>query len=357
MSPRVLFVTGEYPPMMGGIADYTSLLVHELSNHDVQPLVLSGSETNADEIVDPWSWHTIRQIRSILDRRNIDVVHIQYQAGAFRMHPVVNVLPAALHPVPVITTFHDMRPPYLFPKAGRLRFLAMKRMARSSHSSIVTNPRDQGILEFSGLRPIRIPLGPSLPPPHPSVQPGHDVGYFGFPSRQKGFDQIIEALGKLPAADRPGLLVVGNTPTATGNHGFLNAAEIEFLGQTHGVRLHWTGFMQPQEASDALAGCSVIAFPFPRGATQRSSALIASLQTGRPVITTTPEQPSDLDGLAHLPQLVQIPRGDVAALARALKHAHTTTVQWSALPAKYAWTSIGAHHAALYHSILGEVPA
>ncbi len=71
MSLRVLFVTGEYPPMTGGIADYTSLLVQELSNHDVQPLVLSERGTNADEIVDSWTWRTIHEVRSMINRLDI----------------------------------------------------------------------------------------------------------------------------------------------------------------------------------------------------------------------------------------------------------------------------------------------
>ena len=46
-------------------------------------------------------------------------MNIQYQTAAYGMSPFIHFLPDALRPIPVVTTFHDLRFPYLFPKAGR----------------------------------------------------------------------------------------------------------------------------------------------------------------------------------------------------------------------------------------------
>lgn len=353
-TPRVLLITGEYPPMPGGISDYTSLLRSELETQGVQTVVLSSQKSEAKETVQEWSWRTISTVREIVNRHHIDIVHVQYQAGAFGMHPVINLLPGLVRNVPVVTTFHDLRPPYLFPKAGRARFFAMRRMARSSAMAIVTNPADERALSNASIPVTVIPLGPSLPPPNVAVEPERAIGYFGFPSRQKGFDLLVDAIGRFPSTSRPPVCVVGGRPPQTGQHGFMSVDEVEALAAEHSVTLSWTGFLDAQAASNALARCAVIAFPFPNGATQRSSALIAALQTGRPVLTTAPGDVRGLAGLTQLPQLITIPRGDRAQLHTALAEAMTSSVDWQPLPREYAWRSIAARHADLYQTLLRE---
>ncbi|MBK9234160.1 MAG: hypothetical protein IPO15_25800 [Anaerolineae bacterium] len=60
------------------------------------------------------------------------VVLIQYQTAAFGLHPAVNLLPGWLRlrlgrrRPRLITTFHDLKFPYLFPKAGPLRLAAVR---------------------------------------------------------------------------------------------------------------------------------------------------------------------------------------------------------------------------------------
>lgn len=351
---RVLLLTGEYPPMPGGISDYTSLLGTELETQGVRTVVLSSQASAAEEAVQAWSWRDISTVREIVNRHHIDIVHIQYQAGAFAMHPVINLLPQFMREVPVVTTFHDLRPPYLFPKAGRVRFFTIRRMARWSSTAIVTNPADKRTLSQSRIASSLIPLGPSLPPPDVFLETEPSIGYFGFPSRQKGFDLLIEAIGRFQSGERPPLRVVGGRPSETGRHGFMSVADVETLAAEHGVEVSWTGFLDAQSASNALARCAVITFPFPEGATQRSSALIAALQVGRTVITTAPAHANGLDGLTQLPQLVQIPRRDAVRLRQALADAMTSPVDWQPLPREYAWRCIAARHADLYQTLLRE---
>ena len=353
-TPRVLLITGEYPPMPGGISDYTSLLRSELETQGVQTVILSSHASAAGETVQAWSWRTISTVREIVNRHHIDIVHVQYQAGAFAMHPVINLLPGLIREVPVVTTFHDLRPPYLFPKAGRVRFFTMRRMARWSGAAIVTNPADKRTLSQARIPSSLIPLGPSLRPPGAFLEAEPSIGYFGFPSRQKGFDLLIEAIRHFPTSERPPLCVVGGRPAETGQHGFMSFTDVEKLAAENGVEVTWTGFLDAQAASNALARCAVIVFPFPDGATQRSSALIAALQIGRAVITTAPAEADGLDGLTQLPQLVQIPRGDSAQLQRALAASMTSPAGWQPLPSEYAWRSIAARHADPYQTLRGE---
>ena len=116
MTPPLLFVSGEYPPDVGGVGDYTDRLRAGLKSVGWQSGVLSRQQ------VARWDARALVQLVRMAPQRGI--VHIQYQAGAFDLHPAINAAPWLLRErakVPVIVTLHDLRPPYLFPNAGRLR--------------------------------------------------------------------------------------------------------------------------------------------------------------------------------------------------------------------------------------------
>ena len=351
---KVLFVSGEYPPMPGGISDYTSLLVDTLREAGTETCVMSGAGSHADLTVERWSWRNFGMIRRELARHDIGIVHIQYQTGAFQMHPVINMLPRLLSSVPVVTTFHDLRAPYLFPKAGRLRNLSVSRLARWSDAVIVTNPADRRLLESRGIDVHEIPVGPSLPPAEPNLKLGRHVGFFGYPSVQKGFDVLVKALGQIDSLNRPPLTVIGSLPDDAGIHGFYSVREAEAIAATHQVQLTWTGRLTPQDASNALASCGTIAFPYPGGATLRSSALIAAVQIGRPVVATVPRLPGDLRGLADMPNLTLVPAGDSLPVANMIQNLISMPTVKCELPASFQWETIAGEHRTLYARLLNE---
>jgi glycosyltransferase involved in cell wall biosynthesis len=358
---RILYVTGEYPPHRGGISDYTAMLRAEVDALGYRTYVLSAEGAQGPGVftIGSWSWPVALQLREIIEAHPVDIVHIQYQAGAFDMHPAINALPTTLSAwlrIPVVTTFHDLRVPYLFPKAGRLRNAVMLRMARASTAVIVTNPGDQRILDRAEIPTLRVPLGPSLPPPSAGGAgrangTAASVGYFGFPSREKGLLDLIAALGRFPEGERPALTLVGAPRPDSGAHQYLTQHDLDGFSQEQGIEIVATGYLPPQAASDRLAACSALSLPFPNGATQRSSALIAALHLGRPVVTTSSDLDSDLDGLAGLPQLVTVRPGDIDALHAALRRALDSRTSSKELPPQYHWSTIGERHAAIYDEL------
>lgn len=352
---HVLLVTGEYPPMAGGVGDYTELLRAALESHGIGTTVYAPAGGREHVVgYGRWGWRAARQVGSVARRAGANVVHIQYQAGAFGMHPSSNVLPWLLRRhLPAVTTFHDLRPPYLFPKASFVRRFAMLRMARASAAVVVTNPFDARALANAGIDAVEIPIGPNLPPPevHPTADLG-TVAFFGLPSRAKGIVELIEAIGLIDSRRRPRLALVGDTGTPSPNNDLVPAVEIERLATENEVQLERTGYLSAQQASDALARSGVVALPFQRGASLRSGSLLAALQAGRPVITTAPASSEALRDLATLPQLLVIPRGDTGRLWDAIETGLTAGGASARLPDRYRWASIAAAHAALYASVL-----
>lgn len=162
ISMRILLISGEFPPMQGGVGDYTREMARAFVEQGQEVWILVP-DTVRDAYLDQgmfswhvlpavpdWKWGCWKQVITVVRDIRPDIVNIQYQAAAYDMrHPAINLLPWRLrrlknHPG-VVVTFHDLQTPYLFPKAGPLRTWTVKMLARSSHAAIVTNAEDLDI--------------------------------------------------------------------------------------------------------------------------------------------------------------------------------------------------------------------
>ena len=199
---RIGIVTGEYPPMQGGIGAHCHILAQTwvTQGHDVFVISHISTQSNDSNIhlinsISAWNWSSLGQVNQWTNDNHLDIVNLHFQTAAFAMSPWIHFLPHRLD-VPLVTTFHDLRFPYLFPKAGRLRTWIVKHLAKASNGVIVTNHEDYFDLWFklTGIRfepsgqyhpppetPIRlIPIGSSIlvspPPSPPRFQGGKNIG-------------------------------------------------------------------------------------------------------------------------------------------------------------------------------------
>lgn len=126
---RIGIITGEYPPMQGGVGAYTRILAEEMIHQGESVHILTSLQAASPAhppTVSPtaqnWGYTLYRTVRAWIEQHRLDLVNIQFQTAAFSMSPWIHFLPDQLRRIPVVTTFHDLRVPYLFPKAGKLRF-------------------------------------------------------------------------------------------------------------------------------------------------------------------------------------------------------------------------------------------
>src|SRR5215213_271442 len=112
----VAMISAEYPPRPGGIGDYTRRLGQALVERGQHVLVftivdcrfqivdLEGAIYNLQSEIynqqSSWGWRIGRDIRAALHQTRPDILHIQYQTGAYGMHPAINFLPWRLHRTP-----------------------------------------------------------------------------------------------------------------------------------------------------------------------------------------------------------------------------------------------------------------
>ncbi len=374
---RIGQVTGEYPPMQGGVGAFTQELNRALTalGHDcfvftdhraADKVHHDPSQITAD--AHSWGLGTIGRIRRWAQAQKLDVVNIQYQAAAFNMSAFIHVLPMRLDATCVVTTFHDLLVPYLFPKAGPLRYQAVLTLARSSDGTIVTNRGD--FARLSSEKAIaslqHIPIGSNI---DPVLDPDFDratwraaqgyapddfvIGYFGFLNASKGIDTLFESVQMARAKGLPVRLVMIGGRTGTSDPAnIVYAREVEQMVVELGMAdcIHWTGFVTNAEVSAYLTAVDLVVLPFRDGVSFRRGSLMAALAHGCPIVTTHPQ--------VDMPELVSdhharlVPPDSPTALCIAIEDLADNARLRAALAAnardlaqQFTWESIAARTA------------
>ncbi|MCB0107079.1 MAG: glycosyltransferase family 4 protein [Caldilineaceae bacterium] len=326
---HILFITGEYPPMRGGVGAYTACLAEALQRHGARVSILTGVDaqraahsphrTRTDTLIFgqrrwwPTIWYSIPRLARTI---GADWIHIQYQTAAFAMNPSINLAPTvwrSIRPLlslpPIAWTYHDLLVPYLFPKAGaQLRRWVTAQPAHHSALTIVTNEADRIQLQAEqGVDAVKIPIGSNIMPPQlaPDVrakrraQRNYEdgqlvLGYFGFLNRSKGGITLIQTLDRLVQRGYDAhLLMIGERVGASDPTNFAYLHEVETLIGSRGLgkRVRWTGHQSADEVSKDLAAIDLLLMPYVDGASLRRGTLMAGLAHGCAIVTTTPQGP------------------------------------------------------------------
>jgi glycosyltransferase involved in cell wall biosynthesis len=415
--------------MPGGVGDYTRRLGRALVVRGHQILIYTildfrfqivdlgeNQKSTIKNLQSDWGWRCWRDVIAALSATHPDVLHIQYQTGAYAMHPAINLLPWRLRGLPnrprVAVTAHDLLLPYLFPKAGPLRRWVTRRLLADADAAVVTNEGDFALARGWGpesrVQPptpnpqplVIIPIGsniPVAPPPEYErvawraqlgVAPDQTlVAYFGLISRSKGLHILLDALARLPASFR--LIVVGGEATQPQDRAYAAEArrQIEELGL--GERVTITGHCAAGEVSAHLLAADLAALPFADGASFRRGSLLAALAHGVPVITTTDDRRSlrhssgqattddrrttnetssgsdrsslIVHRLRDGENVMLVSPEDATALAAAIERLAGDAALRARLgaggrelAANFSWESIAERHEALYRQLLGR---
>src|SRR5260221_2743355 len=113
---RIGLITGEYPPMQGGVGAFTHELAVALNQQGQSIFILTDRQAGSrDEsgvtvcgTVTSWNRASLVQVRRWVASNQLDLVNIQYEAAAFQMAALVHFLPRWSGKIPTITTYHDL---------------------------------------------------------------------------------------------------------------------------------------------------------------------------------------------------------------------------------------------------------
>jgi glycosyltransferase involved in cell wall biosynthesis len=394
---KIGLISGEYPPQQGGVGDFTRELARALIavGHKAQVITGSGKQDTGrrtedgivvQRVINSWGMRCWKQIADIARREHFDILNVQYEPAAYAMQAGVNFLPSrwVRHSIeaPIVTTFHDLLVPYLFPKAGPLRWKVVEYLARHSNAVIVTNDDDRARL--SNLHTKRlisnlhtIPIGSNIDPllagefdraaerARWGVQPTEFLlGYFGFLNLSKGGADLMQALKTLRDNSLPvKLLLIGGRTGSSDPTNTDYAAQVERLIGSLSVKdfVIATGYREPPAVSRALLVCDVMVLPYVDGASLRRGSLLAAIAHGKAIVTTEPRYP--IEGLKHEESVLYVPPGNPQALAEAVRRvlqdvALRTRLQTGVSDAAklYTWDRIATQTAEVFGNLLRTAP-
>jgi glycosyltransferase involved in cell wall biosynthesis len=401
---RVLLISGEYPPMEGGVADFTHLLALAMAEQgaDVHVLTsLEGQKSSGNEaihvhpLLSSWHWGPLyRTVRRLLDEVHPDVLNIQYQAAAYGMHPAINLLPFFFRSLPTVVTFHDLLVPYLFPKAGPLRWRANLALARFARACIATNaqdmerlagypwmgplPTEHAVVKLQRANPKRkvylaqIPIGSNivnaLPPGYGRATWRRRFGlaedalalcYFGFLNRSKGGEELVEALDSLTQRGyNVALVMIGGAVGASDptNRAYLDTVVQSIQSRGLVERVIWMGYLDPPQVSATFAAADICVLPYRDGVSFRRGSFMAALTHGMPIVSTQPQVA--LPELVHGENVWLVPPHDAQALSEALVRLAADDSLRQRLGAgalelskQFDWRLIAAHTLEVYDAV------
>ena len=358
---KIGLITGEFPPMEGGIGAFTAELAEAMAAEGHEIHILTHRRAKRKQKREPsktvaeafqrlgntwepqqlpyaslhprfrrWHWGEMSAVADIAIRHELDILNVQYQAAAFNMrNPAINFFPYRVNSLATtVTTFHDLRVPYLFPKAGGLRKRVVYRLAKASHGIIVTNPANQKELQDQKItlaKQAMIPIGSNIPSTvvnHLEIADNREklglnddhilLGYFGFLNRSKGASDLIGLMEQLD--ERFHLLFIGGETGSSdsfNNRYYLEDVKEEITAKGLDDRIHWTGFIPEKRVSAWLKTADMMVLPYQDGVSTRRGSLMAALNHGRPIISTQAEliNPILKDG----ENMLLFPAGDIEA--------------------------------------------
>ncbi len=402
--------------MQGGVGDYTRELARGVAELDVEPHIITSAQAvqspqpespppsvAVHPAVEAWGWRSYGTIDTLLDDVQPAIVHIQYQTAGYGMHPAINFLPLWLRwrrpDIHTIITYHDLRVPYLFPKAGPARWWVTVAPTCWTDAVIVTNAEDWqklagekekkekreigirfpfSLLSFSPFRISLIPIGSNIHPDPPAnfdskawrarIGIGRDetmLVYFGFLNASKGGETLIRGLGRLIRRGyQCRLVMLGGQVSASDptDRAYLKHVEamIDHLGLDD--RVTWTGFVPEEEVSAYLLAADMAVLPYRDGASYRRGSLMAALAHGVPIVTTHPQTTQMVSGLPRLEDGLNVrlvPPDDPDALARAVGRLADDAALRRQLGASarqlskaFTWGKIADRHREIYDQVV-----
>lgn len=335
-SLRIAMITGSYPPDACGVGGYTARLVHELSLHGHDVHILKNG---------PWELSDIPRLNSQIRQIKPDIVHIQYPTVGFNR--ALGPQGISLCHSNVVVTVHEVSQVHF------LRRLSLYPFSIRSKALLFSNQFDRdyatAFAPWISSKTYIVPLGGSIPQitATDATQDPHDVVCFGLIRPQKGLEEFIEAAAESKRRGLPFVFTfVGmKDPRFEDYYWSLKKTSAE-------LPIRWEMDLDDQAVAKRLAKATFAYMPYPDGATERRTSMIALVAQGIAVLTTASEMTPDIfkDSLmiaANPKEAVEI----VETLSRHPERLADQVRKGIDLAKKFDWSVIANRHIELYKTI------
>jgi glycosyltransferase involved in cell wall biosynthesis len=362
--PKILVITGVFPPTPIAEADHIARLSGELAARGYSIDVLTSKNTaiadapncRVHRVMPSWRWADRARLVRFAREINPDIIFIYFIGHAFEFHPMITFTPtylkAALPGVKVVTqiTAPVGSRPKRYSLATRFvrkvtafangmshvdyaygtlmrdsdRFVAMASTHLERFADALANLTVKSVV----IPPP--PLVPMSPPGETSRMRGRELlgakgdapvfAYFGRLYRGKGLETLIDAFAIVRKTVPDARLAVVGGPISVQLEGAWKIEDLHAQAQRLGIAhaIFWTGEFpfDSDIGSLYLRGSDFAVLPFDEGAALNNSSIAACAAHDLPVITTLGKliEPDFVDAENTL----LVPASDAEALANAM---------------------------------------
>ena len=336
MGIRVAMITGSYPPDACGVGDYTARLVSCLREAGLEVEVFSDFN---------WGVTGFARLARAIHRFQPDIVHVQYPTVGYGKGLLPQLLSIVI--APCVVTLHEAS------QVHWLRRLSLYPFALRARRIVMTSEFERDYVAKAApwirrrLQVIRIGGFAVFSPAQHKDFP--EVTYFGLIRPNKGVEAFLQVARM--AQQEGGKLsfrVIGQP----------DAKSMEYYhslrAQAAGLPVEWVIGQDAPIVADMLSRTRIAYLPFPDGASERRSSLLAMLAAGVAVVTTRGRHtPADMDhavcfvtsaeeAVHQLSWLNADMQQREALVSGALKYAES-----------FSWDKIRYAHKSLYEQLVG----
>lgn len=383
---NVCFVSGAYPLVNDGIADYTAKLIDNLDRGNLEISLITSDEEairrhikeknpcRVYPVIKKWNIFAVIAVLKLIRKEKFDIVHLQYPSSRYKKTFFLCFLPffvrVFFRNTKMVVTLHEF---FISHPINKLRqFL----LCLGSHKVIVTDRNDLeqlGRILIQGRKKMTvIPIGSNIDvceynPEEKRVflkklglaEQAKIIVFFGFIHQNKGIECLLKAMRKvIDNGVAAQLLFISQLNSE--NNAYHNRIRklIDSLGINSSIFI--TGYVAPQEISKFLSLSDICVLPFGDGVTLRRGTLMAALAHARPVISTKSYKyiPSELIDKENI---YLIPINDVEKLSEAIEllcvddELRKKIAEGAGRAAKeFSWSKIAEHHNILYQKVNGR---
>ena len=275
-------MVSKYPPEEDGIGIYTASLCEELENAGIGVVKIGDRESStADYTADFKSFSLKSQLQHVVEKENLDVLHIQYIATYFSKFTLnINLLlalRALSKKIPVAVTFHEVHTTTATIKEKVLNFL-QKAIARKADAIIAHTKQQKEFLQmkYRKKESYFVHMGMTLHQIHKLKD--RNILFLGMLNYGKGVEYLIRAMGELPNFK---LTVAGKAITPDYEKQIRDAAAENKFGNVK-LDVRWV----PEEVKRKyLEEADIMVFPYV-WAPYQSAAIHNAFSYGMPVVVT-----------------------------------------------------------------------
>lgn len=370
---KVLIVTGDFPPFLSGVGDYTDRLAVALARAGQDVTVLT-QQSNDDGVSRPY--RVLREMPSFAMRdrsrivevaREHDVLNIQYPGCHYGRSPMINLLPALLRrgvsELRSTVTIHDFR-------VMRNRWRARTwPMLQGVHGILHVDPGDWPAISpwLTFRKPAHecVPIASNVEvlPCSPQdrarwrtelgiADDETAVAYFGIIYPHKGLTELLDATGRLrDKGHKLKTVVIGDFDREAD---WRPPIERRLTSESGVV---WVRGASLTRVSECLHASDIAALPFHSGTSVNRSSMLATIGHGLPTVTTdgpvTPKEIRELFDLVLVPPKddVKLEQGIEQLLTdRALRDRMTASARKASNTV--TWESVATKHIEFFQQLI-----